>query len=395
MNSKSLIGTPMSHIHPALTPTIDSSTRKYSFTKIFENYRNRLEFAQTWEDPETNLSALGLNPRANIVTIASGGCNALAYLSSNSSTVHAIDQNSSQLAMLEIKAQAIKHLPDYEAVLKFLGEANQVDNLKRYQRHIRKHLSTNASTFWQHRTFLGKPRYYNFTKQVYQSDSLGRFINYFHFIAKFFGGDLSKINDAKNREEQIEIFDRYVAPIFEKQSFQVVAKLIFPQVTDLKQFKEKLRHLACDFSISENCFAQQVFGRSFNTMIQTALPMYLQEKNFIPIRQNIDGLRVHHCTLLNFLQKQSYASIDAYMLIDSQDQMDQSQLNQLWLEIDRTAATGAKVLFRTTNQSTLLEKKLLISIPDRWKTKQQNNKKLLELDKSAIYNGVYLYEKFS
>ena len=40
-------------------------------------------------------------------------------------------------------------------------------------------------------------------------------------------------------------------------------------------------------------------------------------------------------------------SVDRYVLLDAQDWMSDAQLNALWTEITRTAAPGARVIFRT------------------------------------------------
>jgi S-adenosylmethionine-diacylglycerol 3-amino-3-carboxypropyl transferase len=39
-----------------------------------------LVYAQIWEDPVVDMAALAIEPQHRIVTIASGSCNALSYL---------------------------------------------------------------------------------------------------------------------------------------------------------------------------------------------------------------------------------------------------------------------------------------------------------------------------
>jgi S-adenosylmethionine:diacylglycerol 3-amino-3-carboxypropyl transferase len=40
-------------------------------------------------------------------------------------------------------------------------------------------------------------------------------------------------------------------------------------------------------------------------------------------------------------------SVDAFVLLDAQDWMTDSQLSELWAEITRTATPGARVIYRT------------------------------------------------
>jgi S-adenosylmethionine-diacylglycerol 3-amino-3-carboxypropyl transferase len=183
--------------------------------RLFAHWFSRLVYAQIWEDPQSDIDALQLEPGSRILTISSGGCNALAYLSTRPSVVHAVDLNAAHLAMLNIKQQAIRHLPDYQSVLSFLGDAGQEDNLKRYQRHIREHLDSNARAFWEKRSLNGKPRYHYFTRQTYQHGLLGEFIGLSHWLARRLGGDLSKMMEARDLQDQARLFDQYVAPVFD------------------------------------------------------------------------------------------------------------------------------------------------------------------------------------
>ena len=352
-----------------------------------------------------------LKPGANILTISSGGCNALAYLSADPAAVHAVDLNGAHLAMLEIKKQAIKHLPDYDSVLHFLGSANQPDNLKRYQRHIRSNLPADASTFWESKSILGKARYHYFTSNAYQHGLLGNFIGFAHWFVRVMGGDLMKLSTARDIHEQKAMFDKYLAPVFETRLFKFLAKqpvalysLGIPPAqfsalkSDAKEglhmlFKERMRHLACDFPLAENCFAHQAFSRRYDTAVQTALPMYLQKQYFSSLRNNIDRIYPHHNNLTDFLRQQPRASMDAYVFLDAQDWMDQQQLTELWEEVTRTAAPDAKVVFRTGGNDSPLEQVLPPHLISAWHTDPEHNRKLYATDRSAIYGGMHLYVK--
>lgn len=403
MNSKTLIN------NAVINSTANG--KKGWADRLFARWFSRLVYAQIWEDPRADLDALQLKPGANILTISSGGCNALAYLSANPAAVHAVDLNGAHLAMLEIKKQAIKHLPDYDAVLHFLGNASQANNLKRYQRHIRPHLPDDASNFWESKSLLGKARYHYFTKNAYQHGLLGNFIGFAHWFVRLMGGDLKKLSTARNLQEQAALFEEYLAPVFHTRLFQFIARqpvalysLGIPpsQFAALKHdakdglhllFKERMRHLACDFPLDQNCFAHQAFARKYDTTVQAALPMYLQREYFTALRSNIDRIYPHHASLTGFLQQQPRASMDAYLFLDAQDWMDQQQLTALWEEVTRTAAPGAKVVFRTGGSESPLEQLLPAHLISAWSTDVEHNRKLYATDRSAIYGGMHLYVK--
>ena len=48
--------------------------------RLYAFWFRRLVYTQIWEDPVADLAALRLPIGSTIVTIASGGCNALSYL---------------------------------------------------------------------------------------------------------------------------------------------------------------------------------------------------------------------------------------------------------------------------------------------------------------------------
>ncbi|HTD05456.1 DUF3419 family protein [Undibacterium sp.] len=382
--------------------------------KLFTHWFSRLVYAQIWEDPQADLAALQLKPGANILTISSGGCNALAYLAADPAAVHAVDLNANHLAMLEIKQRALQHLPDYDAVLAYLGDASHVDNLKRYKRHIRPHLSTAATAFWESRDWSGKQRHRYFSDNVYQYGLLGDFIGFAHCFVRMMGGDMRKLAAARNLDEQRQLFERHLAPVFDTRLFRFIARqpvalysLGIPpsQFDALKKdapgglagmhllFKERMRHLACDFPLDENCFAQQAFGRRYDTGRQSALPMYLQRQHFSALRANIDRVHSHHTSLTAFLRGQPRASMHAYLFLDAQDWMDAIQLTELWEEVTRTAAPDAKVVFRSGGSASPLEDKLPAQLLRAWRTDSAHNRALYLTDRSAIYGGMHLYQK--
>ena len=85
------------------------------------------------------------------------------------------------------------------------------------------------------------------------------------------------------------------------------------------------------------------------------------------------------------------ASVDAYVLLDAQDWMTDAQLNALWREITRTARPGARVIFRTAAEPTLLPGRVDNTILSRWTYEAERSQALDAEDRSAIYGGFHLY----
>ncbi|MEO0932113.1 MAG: DUF3419 family protein, partial [Pseudomonadota bacterium] len=68
-----------------------------------------------------------------------------------------------------------------------------------------------------------------------------------------------------------------------------------------------------------------------------------------------------------------------------------AQLNALWAQITRTAAPGARVIFRTGGKDDILPGRVADSIMSRWAYQAAASAKGFAHDRSAIYGGFHLY----
>jgi len=385
--------------------------RKAIGDRLFASWFSQLVYAQIWEDPQVDIDALALQPGARLVTIASGGCNALAYLSRQPAVLHAVDLNHSHLAMLALKKTAFATLPDYQTLLDFLGGADSKQNPQRFRRYVAPQLPVAARQYWEGKDWLGRQRYQQFARDAYRHGLLGRFIGMAHLLARLLGGNLGKLADAGSMEEQRTLFERHLAPVFQHPLLRFLARresLLYSMGIPPAQFaalradaggdlpalfRERLRRLACDFPLAANPFAQQAFARRYDVAQQEALPMYLQSRHYESIRHNLPRLLGHHGNMTDFLDGCAPQSLDGYLLLDAQDWMDDAQLNALWRQITRTAAPGARVVFRTGGSRSPLEGRLAPQLLACWHTEPEVNRRLHARDRAAIYGGVHLYHK--
>src|SRR5258706_11344221 len=111
--------------------------------------------------------------------------------------------------------------------------------------------------------------------------------------------------------------------------------------------RDRVERLSCDFSLEDNYFAWQAFGRSYQSHASGPLPPYLKQAHFETIRARADRVEVLNRSFTEYLRSRPDRSLDRYVLLDAQDWMADQQLNELWREITRTARPGARVIFRT------------------------------------------------
>jgi S-adenosylmethionine-diacylglycerol 3-amino-3-carboxypropyl transferase len=153
--------------------------------------------------------------------------------------------------------------------------------------------------------------------------------------------------------------------------------------------RQRVEKLTCSFSFDDNYFAWQALGRSYAK--DGPLPPYLRAENFETIRPRADRAQVLNRSFTEFLAGEPIQSADRYVLLDAQDWMTDAQLNALWREITRTARPGARVIFRTAAEPSLLPGRLDETLLDRWQYQEQRSRDLNARDRSAIYGGFHLY----
>lgn len=341
--------------------------------RLFAHVFKGLVYPQIWEDPEVDMEALQIRPGHRIVTIASGGCNAMSYLTADPASVEAVDLNTAHVAFNRLKLAAVAKLPNYDAFYRFYGTADDKANLAAYERFIRHHLDSTSRAYWEKRMLSGRRRITIFSRDLYRHGLLGLFIGMGHRVAKLYGIDPRDILKSSTMEEQRAYFDSALAPLFDKRMIRWATKRksslfglgIPPQQYDAlatagngnmaQVLRGRLEKLACGFPLSENYFAWQAFGRGYSDNAETGpLPPYLSRNNFATVRDRASRMSVVNASLTEFLAAKAVASVDRFILLDAQDWMNDNQLNELWHEITRTAAPGARVIFRTAAEPTIL-----------------------------------------
>ena len=387
----------------------DQLTRQGLLERAFTFAFRGLVYAQIWEDPEVDMTALAIRPGDHVVAIASGGCNVLSYLTADPARITAVDLNTAHIALNRLKLAAARHLPDHASFRRFFGEANRPENVAAYKRHVRPHLDDTSRRYWEGRDLMGRRRIGGFARNIYRRGLLGQFIGAAHLVARLYGVDPRDMLAAGSIEEQRAIFETRLAPIFDRRFVRWLVDQpasLFGLGIPPAQYealagedeagmaavlRARLEKLACDFDIRENYFAWQAFGRSYGPAPAAPLPPYLQPDHHAAVVDRVDRVDVRHASFTDFLAASGDASADRYVLLDAQDWMTDAQLTALWIEITRTARPGARVIFRTAAAATLLPGRIPAEILDRWDYREEESLAFTRADRSSIYGGFHLY----
>jgi len=383
-------------------------SREGVLERLFTLAFSELVYAQIWEDPRVDLEALAITPASRIVTIGSGGCNMMSYLTADPERIFVVDLNHAHIALNRLKLAAAKHLPDADAFRQMFVNANDARNVDLYERYLAPHLDAATRAYWDSRDRLGRRRITAFTRNFYKTGLLGTCIALAHRLARLYGKDPRVMLDARTREEQVRIYQAELQPLFQRK---MVRKLLGNEASlyglgiPPAQYKallggaphmaevveQRLRKLACDFDLKDNYFAWQAFGRSYSHASDASLPPYLEGRNFPLLRQRAGRVEVNHLSFTGFLQHRPNASLDRYVLLDAQDWMDDAALTELWGEITRTARPEARVIFRTAGLETILPGRVPDAILGEWRYEAELSRQLSAQDRSAIYGAFHLY----
>lgn len=384
-------------------------SREGLLERLFERLFRGLVYTQIWEDPEIDLEALELTRDCHVVAIASGGCNVLSYLTADPGRITALDLSRAHVALNRLKLTAAVRLPSWEAFYRFFGSADAEANLRAYDRLIAPHLDTQSRLYWEGRSLhrWGGRRISIFARNAYRHGVLGRFIGVAHVAARAYGVDLRKLLGARTLEEQRRFFETVLAPLFDKPAVRWATAnrlslygLGIPPAQyealaggrDMGAvLRERVERLACGFSLQDNYFAWQAFGRAYAGDANGPLPPYLRQKDFDAVRRRADRVEVMNRSVTEYLVSCPDASRDRYVLLDAQDWMTDAQLGALWTEITRTARPGARVIFRTAAEPSLLPGRLEPALLDRWHYEEEASRAFTLRDRSAIYGGFHLY----
>ncbi len=380
--------------------------------RLFGLLFSGLVYPQIWEDPDVDMQAMELAEGHSIVTIGSGGCNMLAYLSRAPKKIDVVDLNRHHIALNRLKLAAFKHLPSHADVVRQFGVDGVKSNSRVFDRHIAPNLDEATRSYWQKRGLTGRRRVEVFNRNIYRTGLLGRFIAVGHVVARLHGVDLKEFAKTRSIREQRQFFDAAIAPLFDRplirfvtsrksslfglgippQQYDELASLA-PNGSIAPVLRDRLEKLACHFPLRDNYFAWQAFARRYPHPEEGHLPTYLRAEHYRAIKQNADRVTVHHETFTALLERKPANSVDRFVLLDAQDWMTDLQLNALWSEINRTAAPGARVIFRTAAEKSVIEGRLSPSIRQEWHYLEQRSAELNLQDRSAIYGGFHIYAR--
>lgn len=267
---------------------------------------NSIKYANCWEDADLLLSASRFQKNMNIISIASGGDNSFALLSTSPKILCAVDTNEAQLHLCELKAAAFSEL-DYNEMLEFITGTTRA---KEIYETIKKQLSPSCRYFWD---LNGN----SIQKGLINS---GKFEIYFHFFRKWIMPLIhsnSKIDQLLCNKTEDEQFNYYNAT-WKTLKWKYLFKLFFSKFV-LGRFGRTTSYLnqveipvaeyiyskAETHLQSKDCQTNYFLYYIFTGTFKPELPYYLRKENFEIIKNNLSSLSLKKGLIQNFISKEN------------------------------------------------------------------------------------------
>ncbi len=390
--------------HKALSPAGLSE-------RLFGLLFSGLVYPQIWEDPIVDMEAMQIRPGHRIVTIGSGGCNMLTYLSAEPARIDVVDLNPHHIALNRLKLSAFRHLPSHKDVVRFLAVEGTRTNGRAYDVFLAPKLDPATRAYWNGRDLTGRRRIGVFGRNIYRTGLLGRFISASHALARLHGINPEDFVKARSMREQRQFFDDKLAPLFERPVIRWITSRKsslfglgippqqFDELASLSREKSvaavlrnRLEKLTCHFPLRDNYFAWQAFARA--TRGRTRASCALSSGIAIPSDSRQCGARRGPPCELHGASRRQARRLSRPLRAPRRTGLDDRPAAERPLDGDHPHAdAGAVVIFRTAAEASILPGRLSTTLLDQWHYDAETSMRLGAEDRSAIYGGFHIYRK--
>jgi len=311
-----------------------------------DTFFEQIIYSAANEDPNSERRALSLTNKDKVLCISGSGARPLDLLIDSPHEIVSIDFNARQNYLLELKMAAIATF-DHHDCLEFLGiyEGNQREKQLKALEH---QLSDEAKAYWRKENEIVK------NGVIY----CGIWESYMRKVKRMMKPRhalLHKLTASSSLEEQRKLWKKWrtwywiagMKPMDWRWVWRTILKE--PGIEFIDPKYSIAGHLINSFDRAGN---EQLLKHNpyYNLMVgdgytDDAMPLHLQEKNFLTIRDNLPRIRVLSASLLDhMLENQN--TYTAFSLSDFSSYSGPDLYKQVWEAVINSAKDGAKVCER-------------------------------------------------
>lgn len=348
---------------------------------------DRLFFAMVREDSRLDVEHLAPSGDEEVVVVGSGGCTALSLLAAGAGHVWSVDLNRTQHHLVELKLAALRALAPREAAA-FLGALPMAASARaRHYGALRPFLGDAARLWWDERSgdlaagVLGTGVSERFIRLVVTALRLA-----VHPSAR-----VARLLACRSLADQRALYEREWDSRRWRLLFHLLLnRAVFRRAYDPAFFRHVrnpsfARHFhglvgrgLTTLPVADNYFAHHMLTGRYPLDEPEGAPPYL-------LHARATAAATHRLTLVDggmttFLRTRPAGSIGGFALSNIGEWMDAAQLDALFAEVVRTAAPGARLVYRDFVGRT--------EVPARWRHRvvvdQARSEALTPRDRSLL-----------
>jgi S-adenosylmethionine-diacylglycerol 3-amino-3-carboxypropyl transferase len=307
----------------------------------------QIRYANCWEDADILCEGLRPGEGLRCLSIASGGDNSFALLAEGAEVV-AADLSPAQLALVELKAAAIREL-QHDETLAFLGVRDSSERMAVY-RSLRPRLSPEAQTYWD-----GHP-------DLVDSGVIhhGKFERYFRLfrtrVLPWIHGRRTVLALLERRDEAAR--QRFYRQRWDTWRWRLLFRVFFSRFVmgrlgrDPEFFRyvegsvaerilERTRYALTALAPHENPYIEYILTGNFCRQ----LPRFLQSEPFFAIKRRLDRLTLYHGTVQDAAKVHANEGFDCFNLSDIFEYMDPEACSEIYGALLETARPRARFAY--------------------------------------------------
>lgn len=326
---------------------------------------HNLIYNTCWEDPAVDRAALALGGDDVVLTIASAGCNALDYLLDAPRRVIAVDINSRQTALVELKVAAIRTLP-YDDIFAMFGRGRHTRIRQLYRERLRHQLSPFAAKYWDRHI-----RWFERAGPLYRHGLSGVFAKYFRrwmtlnpalhraVVGMFDRRDLTAQREYYLRTLKPNLWTPFVKWALSRQATMSLIGVPMPQRRLVQAQHEggmagfiehAVERLFMSIPAHDNYFWRLY---AIGEYTEECCPRYLTRDGVAALKGGLlDRLELHACSVTEYLLRPDCPPISRFVLLDHMDWMSSyypDLLAEEWNAIYHRITPKGRVLFRSAH----------------------------------------------
>ena len=366
----------------------------WSFERLF---RRAFVYNILFEDTRVDEAFLDLDEDSRVLAISGAGCGVANHLSANPRRVDAVDINRHHLALTALKVEASRRLRSHQELYELLGRGRHDDPAARVG-ELAAGLPGWMRRYWRrhHRVFR---------RSMIQSGVTARMLQAFRELSGIDAAWLRRRIGETVAERQ-RALEAAIGPVLENplvrglvsSPLQLVALGVNYAQRDKIERTEGQRladyllvHLkrAATTDIETNWFVWYACAGFYNHDHPDARPPYLREDNHARALEARTEVRYHADNIFDVLARGRARAWTHYTLCDAVDWMPPPAQRRLFDEILRTSEDGARVLYRSVEDDSLIARH---GLADRFVLDEEASRLASAEERTKLYRRVNFYD---